>query len=154
MEKKLKLVAILCIIILALIAIYNIYTDYILPKIYDEKSTGEKVTSEDEYSICNSAALKYFMSVCKDAKNVKYFIPSINRNSKKTEVYANNLKNFFKLETYNIYKLAKNVYKVEYKIFGSDSEKYSMIIRLNKRRNYYTVLYDELYDKGEVAKGG
>ncbi len=149
MEKWLKRICIICIIIVIIIGIIDIYNDYILPKKYNSESVGSKITDENEYNMCNNAALKYYLSIRENINNIKYFITAPNRSKAKISTLNDNLSSYSNLTTYNVYKLANNIYKIDYSI--SYSNKFSMVVKFNKHRNYYTVIYDELYEKGKVG---
>lgn len=148
MEKWLKRIVIICMIGVIVIALLDIYNDFLLPKLYDGSTECIAVNDEKEYELCNNAVFKYITSVSEDIKNIKYFIPSINRNKESNQRYENNLKDLYEIKTYNLYKIKNNVYKIEYTIFQNREKKYNMIINFNPKRNYYSVLYDELYLNG------
>lgn len=151
METWLKRICVICIILVIIIGIYDIYNDYVLPKRYNKDSRGIKVTDEAEYNLCNNAILKYYVSINNDINNIRYFMPNSNRSNEKTNLLDDNLKNYTSMQTYNIYKLANNIYKIDYSIFSSNGKEFSMVIKINKFRNYYIVIYDELYENGKVG---
>ncbi len=151
MEKWLKRLTIICLIILTCMALYSIYKDFVLPRLYNKNTSAAVLDDYEVYDYCNNAVIKYFDSIRDNINNISHFIPYGKKNSSKIKRYGDILKGYSQIRTYKAYKINNSTYKIEYSIFDDSQEKYIMVLKFYKKRNYYKVLYDQLYEEGRIG---
>lgn len=152
MEKMLKIGVIIAFIAILSVIVDNIYNDFVLPNIYNKNTKAVLTYGENIYEKCDNAVIKYITSVRENERNIRYFIPSIKRNSAKTKAFMTNLNENKVLKLGKVYIINEDTYMAEYTVFTNTNKNYKVVIKFNENRNNYKILYDELYEEGKEAK--
>ena len=116
MEKMLKIGVVIAFIAILCVVVDNIYNDFILPNLYDKNTEAMLTYGENIYEKCDNAVIKYITSVRENEKNIKYFIPSINRSSSKTKAFMTNLNETKGLKLGKVYIINEDTYMAEYTV--------------------------------------
>ena len=147
MKKILNFLFIISIIVIIVYLGLYIFEEYFLSNIYTTNSQSYDLLDEDRAIDLKNVVIKY-LTLSSNPNYINDFMPIGRRNNQKIDNYIKVISEKKYIHINKMSYFNDTTYLVNYSVFDDENESYDLIIKINKNKNYFKILYDELYELG------
>ena len=147
MKKILNFLFIISIIVIIVYIGLYIFEEYFLSNIYTTNSQSYDLLDEDRAIDLKNVVIKY-LTLSSNPNYINDFMPIGRRNNQKIDNYIKVISEKKYIHINKMSYFNDTTYLVNYSVFDDENESYYLIIKINKNKNYFKILYDELYELG------
>ena len=147
MKKILNFLFIISIIVIIVYLGLYIFEEYFLSNIYTTNSQSYDLLDEDRAIDLKNVVIKY-LTLSSNPNYINDFMPIGRRNNQKIYYYIKVISEKKYIHINKMSYFNDTTYLVNYSVFDDENESYDLIIKINKNKNYFKILYDELYELG------